>query len=72
MPKELKAILQKFLKESQKEQLQAAYDMAFDDFYSGEKLDRLMEVLKDDLYNIISVSYMAGYRAAGGTPPTYP
>lgn len=52
--------------------LLAAYDHAFDEFYSGEKLDKLMETLQDDLYQIISLSYLTGYRAAGGSLPPHP
>lgn len=68
MPEEARAILEKSLEEH----IQVAYDHAFDEFYAGEELDRLMERLKDDLYHIVSLSYLAGYRAAGGSIPAHP
>lgn len=68
MPEEARAVPEKSLEE----QIQAAYDLAFDEFYSGEELDKLMEDLKEDMYRIVSLSFRAGYRAAGGSLPAHP
>lgn len=68
MSEEARAILENTLEK----QIQTSYDHAFDEFYSGEELDKLMEKLKDDLYHALSLAFLSGYRAAGGSIPAHP
>lgn len=72
MPEELRAVLKKILEEGLEEELQVAYDKAFDEFYTGEELDRLMETVKDALYQVVACAFYTGYRTAGGPPPAHP
>lgn len=72
MPEEIRAVLEKISEKSLEEQLQVAYDHAFDEFYSGEELDRLMETLKDCMYQVVACAFLTGYRAGGGSIPAHP
>lgn len=72
MPEKIHIVPKAAPEKSPEEQLQIAYDRAFDELYTGEELDKLMERLKDDLYRIVSLSFQAGYRAAGGSLPAHP
>lgn len=51
------------------ERMDIAYENAFGDLYSGQPLEDLTENLKTDLYKVIRLSFLAGFRAAGGRIP---